>query len=265
MFTGSWNIVAVVTVLLFCIPEPGPTPSGNRPPAPLHGWRVVSIFPHDSEAFTQGLLFYNGYLYESTGRRGHSGIRKVQPETGEIIQEVPMDSLYFGEGLAMWDDRLVQLTLSAKKGFVYDLQTLEKIRTFPYEGQGWGLTSNDEHLIMSDGSAELRFLDPETYREIRRITVTENGEPVSKLNELEMINGKIFANVLGRDHIAVINPETGEVTGRLDLRRLVGHAERNGRLNVLNGIAYDSRLDRIYITGKLWPALYVIKITPPEE
>lgn len=248
-------------VLLIAVVHPSPSQSQSSS-AEWYGWTIVNTHPHDTEAFTQGLLFHEGYLYESTGRRGQSDIRKVELKTGNVLRQTPTDPDYFGEGLALWEDQLVQLTLSSGKGLVYDLHTFETENTFTYQGEGWGLTSTENYLVMSNGSENLNFLDPDSYQVVRSVTVTDNGTPVDNLNELEMISGAIFANVLFSDQIVIIDPEDGTVTGRIDLSRLVKHAERNGRLNVLNGIAYDSELDRLFVTGKLWPELYEIKLTP---
>ncbi|MDZ7719105.1 MAG: glutaminyl-peptide cyclotransferase [Balneolaceae bacterium] len=225
-----------------------------------YDWRVIRVFPHDTSAFTQGLIFSGGYLYESTGRKGRSGIRKIHLETGEVVQQQPLGDEYFGEGLTRWNDRLIQLTLSSGVGFVYDIHSFERLQTFKIKGEGWGLTNSDQVLIMSDGSSVLRFLSPKTFREIRQITVKENGKPISELNELEMINGKIFANKLFSDEVLMIDPFTGEVNGRIDLERLVTGVKAKHSVSVLNGIAYDSENDRIFITGKLWPNVYEIEI-----
>lgn len=225
-----------------------------------YDWRVVRVFPHDTNAFTQGLIFRDGYLYESTGRRGKSEVRKVRLETGEVIQRRQLEPEYFGEGLAAWNDRLIQLTLNSGIAFVYDMKDFERSRSFSVDGEGWGLTASSDHLIMSDGSAFLRFLDPATFEETHRLQVTEYGEPVSKLNELEMIEGKIFANVLSRNAIIVIDPKTGVVTGRIDLHGLVTMVQRKHSVNILNGIAHDEATGRILVTGKLWPNLFEIEI-----
>jgi len=232
----------------------------------FYDFEIVNTYPHDPEAFTQGLLFLDGFLYESTGLRGRSSVRKVELETGKIIKIHELDPEYFGEGLTVMDDRLIQLTLDAGVGFVYDIQTFEKKYTFQYDGRGWGLTNDGERLIMSDGSAYLRFFDPETYRETGRLEVTEHGEPVENLNELQMVSGKIYANVLLTNHIAIINPGTGQIKGRIDLGKLLPIARNAGSpINVLNGIAYDSTNDRLFVTGKLWPKLFEIRIIHEEE
>lgn len=265
MTPGRWNPVLFAVALLLASMESCFRSSVEQPSSTYFDWSVVEIFPHDTEAFTQGLIFLDGYLYESTGRRGHSSIRKVRLETGEIIRQRPLDPEYFGEGLTEWNGQLVQLTLSSGTGFVYDMQTFEIIRTFPISGEAWGLTNDGNMLIMSDGSSTLRLLDPETFEETRLLTVTENGEPVSRLNELQMIGDRLFANILFSDEIAIIDPASGEVTGRIDLQKLVALVEQESDINVLNGIAYDSRHDRIFVTGKLWPKLFEIEIKPPES
>lgn len=223
-------------------------------------WRVVRIYPHDPEAFTQGLIFRDGYLYESTGLRGRSSLRKIRLETGEIIQHRQIESDYFAEGLTDWNEQLIQLTLSSEIAFVYNLNSFERTGTFKFSGKGWGLTNNGEELIMSDGSSVLRFLDPESFEETRLLKVTDNGNEVSNLNELEMIGDKIFANVLFSDEIIEIDPKNGKVTGRINLEKLVTKVENEATVNNLNGIAYDSLNDRIFITGKLWPNIFEIEI-----
>jgi len=225
-----------------------------------YDWRVVRVFPHDTTAFTQGLIFRDGYLFESTGRKGHSEIRKIHLETGEIIQQKRIGDDFFGEGLTVWNDHLIQLTLSSGTGFVYDIHTFERVRTFEINGDGWGLTTNGVELIVSDGSSNLRVLNPETFLEIRQIRVKHQGRPVSDLNELEMIDGKIFANKLFSDEILMINPVSDEVIGKIDLERLVTGVKAKHSVSVLNGIAYDSESGRIFVTGKLWPTIFEIEI-----
>lgn len=246
-----YYILQIVTICLFFV---------FSDPVLEYDWRVVRVFPHDTTAFTQGLIFRDGYLYESTGRKGQSEIRKIHLETGEVAQRQPLEDEYFGEGLTVWNDQLIQLTLSSGTGFVYDIHTFERRRTFQIEGEAWGLTNNGKELIMSEGSSTLRFLNPESFQEIRRITVKENGEPVSNLNELEMIGNRIFANRLFSDEILMIDPASGEVSGRIDLERLVTGVKVKHSVSVLNGIAYDSQNDRIFITGKLWPNIYEIEL-----
>ncbi len=229
-------------------------------PAPAsYGYRVVASHPHDSNAFTQGLVYRDGVLYESTGLQGRSSLRKVELATGRVLQERRVASAYFAEGLTDWRGRLIQLTWQSNVAFVYDLATFAPLRTFSYEGEGWGLTHDRTRLIMSDGTADLRFLDPTTFRETKRITVRDRGEPVSELNELEMVKGEIFANVWQTDRICRIDPATGRVVGWIDLSGLLPPAERAG-VDVLNGIAYDEAHDRLFVTGKLWPTLFEIAL-----
>ena len=248
--------VAVVTVLGF-----GRTalPETQRTATPTFTYRVVRSYPHDPQAYTQGLVFHGGVLYEGTGLNGQSSIRKVRLETGEVLQIRPLDRKYFGEGIAIVGGRLIQLTWQTEVGFVYDLATFDSRRTFTYTGEGWGLTYDGTRLIMSDGSPTLRFLDATTLKETGRLTVRDHGKPVEDLNELEIVKGEILANVYQTERIARISPKTGQVTGWIDLRGLLSPRERAG-VDVLNGIAYDSAKDRLFVTGKLWPRLFEIEI-----
>lgn len=265
MLKGKWILLLMGTLLLAMMPtDPGSERPAEGKSITNYEWRVVRILPHDPDAFTQGLIYRDGFFYESTGRKGKSSLRKVHPETGEVLQQRDLGDHYFAEGLTDFKDQLIQITLSSETGFVYDLQSFEKSAEFDFTGEGWGLTSDGEHLIMSDGSSVLRFLNPETFKETRRLNVTENGKNVSRLNELEMINGKIFANVLFRNEIIEIDPENGEVTGKIDLEKLVKKVKSEGTVNVLNGIAYHSETGRIYVTGKLWPNLFEIEIRKME-
>jgi len=228
--------------------------------AARYGYRVVNSFPHDSRAFTQGLLVRDGYFYESTGQNGQSTIRKVRVTTGEVVQQQSLESQYFGEGLTDWGGQLIQLTWKHQLGFVYDLASFKSIRSFTYPGEGWGLTHDRTNLIMSDGqpSGELRFLDPRTYAEVRRVTVRDAGRPVNRLNELEFVRGEVFANVWYTDEICRIDPATGRVTGWIDLAGILPAAQRPGPDAVLNGIAYDSGTNRLFVTGKYWPRVFEI-------
>lgn len=227
--------------------------------APVYGYTVVNSYPHDPQAFTQGLIFRDGVLYESTGLNGQSSVRKVRLETGEVLQRYNVDARYFAEGLTDWGNRLIQLTYTTKIGFVYDLATFTLQRTFDYTGQGWGLTRDQKRLIMSDGTSALRFFDPETLRETGRVTVRDEGRPLENLNELEWVKGEIFANVWLTDRIAIISPESGRVSAWLDLAGIRGPV-RTSTDDVLNGIAYDAAGDRLFVTGKLWPRLFEIRI-----
>ena len=241
--------------------KPAAKPASASAPAPVHGFKVVRSYPHDRQAFTQGLEFVDGVLYESTGMNGRSGIRKVNLATGEVLQVQPLDAAYFGEGITVWKNRIVQLTWQSGIGFVYDRQTLQQQRSFPYTGEGWGLTHDGTRLIMSDGSdsGTLRLLDPETLRQVGTLAVKDGGRPVARLNELEYVKGEIFANVWQSERVAVISPSTGRVTAWIDLQGLLDPRERAG-VDVLNGIAYDAKGDRLFVTGKLWPRVFEIQV-----
>jgi glutamine cyclotransferase len=226
---------------------------------PVYGYTVVNSYPHDPRAFTQGLIFRDGVLYESTGINGQSSLRKVRLETGEVLQRIAIDARYFAEGMTDWGNRLIQLTYTTKIGFVYDISSFTLQRTFDYTGEGWGLTHDARRLIMSDGTAALRFLDPETLRETGRLIVKDGNKPIENLNELEWVKGEIFANVWLTDRIAIISPASGRVTGWLDLAGIRGPV-RSGTDDVLNGIAYDAARDRLFVTGKYWSRLFEIQI-----
>ncbi len=246
-------------VLLLLAAEVACAPA-TPPLAGHYGYEVVRTLPHDPTAFTEGLLYYGGSLYESTGLYDQSSIRKVNPETGmfEIRHRLP--GQYFGEGIAVWNDRLLELTWSSQKGFIYDLASFEPRGEFTYPGEGWALATDGKRIVMSDGTPELRFLDYRTLRELRRLRVTEEGRPVKDLNELEWVKGEIFANVWHTDRIARIDPASGRVTGWIDMTGLLLPAERTDPENVLNGIAYDSAGDRLFVTGKRWPRLFQIRV-----
>jgi len=226
---------------------------------PVYGFQVVHTFPHDTRAYTQGLVFEDGFLYEGTGKRGESTLRKVELETGRVLQSHSLDRRLFGEGIAIWDDRIIQLTWRSRAAIVYDKKTFQELRRFRYSGEGWGLTHDGTHLIMSDGSSTLRFLDPSTFKLVRRLLVHNRGRRLARLNELEYVGGEILANVWTEDGIARISPETGQVTGWIDLRGLM--PGRTDREAVLNGIAYDPEGDRLFVTGKNWPKLFQIRVT----
>jgi len=239
--------------------------ASQRPPEPrllpTYGYRVVRVYPHDPKAFTQGLQYVDGFLYEGTGLNGSSSIRKVSLETGAVVQRRDVARAYFGEGIALLGADLFQLTWQSNVAFVYDSTTFEPRRTFKYKGEGWGLTHDGTSLIMSDGTDQLRVLDPATFAERRRISVTAVGVPLRNLNELEYMNGEILANVWTTDAVARISPATGHVIGYIDLGGLLTPTERDA-VDVLNGIAYDKKGDRLFVTGKLWPKLFEIKIVP---
>jgi glutaminyl-peptide cyclotransferase len=230
---------------------------------PVFGVSVVHVYPHDREAFTEGLFYQDGYLYESTGLNGHSQIRKVDLATGRVLQARNLDRQYFGEGIVAWRGLLLQLTWNNHVGFVDDLATFRELRRFSYPGEGWALTEDGRHIIMSDGTAQLRLLDPTTQKELRRITVTADGKLVKNLNELEWVKGEIFANIWLTNRIARIDPGSGKVKGWIDLTGLMDPAELGGDPDaVANGIAYDAARDRLFVTGKLWPRLFEIRLVP---
>ena len=220
----------------------------------------MHTYPHDPHAFTQGLIFADGHLYESTGQYGQSSLRMVDLETGHVLQSVPVDAHYFAEGLAAWSSTLVQLTWQNHTAFVYDRFSFRLLHTLSYPGEGWGLTSDGKALILSDGTPNLRFLDPATFHELRRISVTDHGKPIDQLNELEFVRGEIYANVWHSDRIARIAPRTGAVIGWIDLTGLLPGNMRSSSEAVLNGIAYDAHTNRLFVTGKLWPRLFEIKV-----
>ncbi len=227
--------------------------------APVSGYQVVRVYPHDREAFTQGLVFADGVLYEGTGLNGQSSIRKVKLENGAVLQLQKLEERYFGEGIALVGDSIVQLTWQGGVGFVYDRATFQRARTFTYTGEGWGLAYDGTRLIMSDGTAFLRFLDPKTLKETGRVQVTDGGRPVQQLNELEVVKGEVYANVWQSDRIARIDPKSGQVRGWIDLKGILDPKDAAG-VDVMNGIAYDAAGDRLFVTGKLWPKLFEIRV-----
>lgn len=230
------------------------------PPPAEYGYRVVESFPHDPEAFTQGLLFRDGRLLESTGGYGASTLREVDLETGRVLRERRLGEGLFGEGLALVRDRLVQLTWREGVGFVYDARTLRTVGSFAYEGEGWGLASDGERVVMSDGTATVRFLDPATFEESSRIQVAGPEGPVAGLNELELVGGVLYANVWRTDRIAMIDPENGRLRGWLDLAGILPVVFRRETTAELNGIAHDPATGRLFVTGKRWPRLFEIEL-----
>lgn len=234
------------------------SPSAQRA-TPVAGYQIVRSYPHDRQAFTQGLVYHGGFLYEGTGLNGKSSIRKVRLENGEVLQVQPLESRYFGEGIAIVGDRLIQLTWQTEVGFVYDLATFTRQQTFTYKGEGWGLTYDGTRLIMSDGTSWLRFVDPATLKETGRLQVKDAGRSVEEINELEMVKGELYANVWGTDRIARVSPKTGAILGWIDLKGLLSPRESVG-VDVLNGIAYDAVGDRLFVTGKLWPRVFEIRV-----
>jgi glutamine cyclotransferase len=256
-WTGAMLAIAALCAVLASNVSEASGETGNPS---IYGYRIVNVYPHDSRAFTQGLVYHEGFLFESTGRYGRSTLRKVRLESGEVIQQHPLGARYFAEGLTDWGDSLIQLTWRSGIGFVYDLRTLMVWREFTYLGEGWGLTHDRERLIMSDGSSNLRFLNPATFEEIGRLPVRDKGEPVENLNELEFVRNDIFANVWHTGRIAIIEPRSGQVVGWVDLSGLLSNRDRTDPEAVLNGIAYDTAGDRLFVTGKLWPKLFEIQL-----
>ena len=232
--------------------------------APVYSYRIVNTYPHDQDAFTQGLVFENGVIYEGTGLYGKSSLRKVDLETGNILQIYELPARYFGEGITIFKDIIVQLTWKSNTGFIYDKRGFKLLRDFTYATEGWGITHDGKRLIMSDGTSALYFLNPETFRIIGHIEVYDNSLPVNRLNELEYINGQIYANVWQTNDIAIIDPQSGQVSGWIDLFGLVPSQYASTSIDVLNGIAYDTEKERLFITGKLWPWLFEIKLVLKE-
>ena len=228
-----------------------------------HTYSIVNVYPHDADAFTQGLVFENGFLYEGTGLYGQSSLRRVQLETGRILQVCNLSSQFFGEGITIFGNRIVQLTWQSHKGFVYDKHSFDLLREFTYPTEGWGITHDGSRLIMSDGTATLHFLDPETFERTGQVEVHDDDGPVTRLNELEYVKGYIYANIWTEERIAVINPQSGQVTSWIDMTGIQSVEDPKSG-NVLNGIAYDAVGDRLFVTGKRWSQLFEIKPLPSE-
>jgi len=229
-------------------------------PAPEYGFRVIKTYPHDRSAFTQGLEYRDGVLYEGTGMTGRSSVRKVELATGRVLQKFDVPPPFFGEGITVLNQQVLELTWQSQTGFVYDKSSLQLLRSFSYAGQGWGMTNDGRQIYMSDGSSEIRVWDPATLKEVRRITVKDGSTPITQLNELEWVRGEIYANVWQTERIARISPADGKVLGWIDLTGILPKTERPDPDAVLNGIAYDAPGDRLFITGKLWPKIFEIKI-----
>ena len=257
----SWSVFSVLVIWAMLNAQGA---FGAEKAAPQwYDYRIVNTYEHDPKAYTQGLYVEDGVFYESTGVRGASSLRRVEIETGDVLKKIDLPDRFFGEGIATLGDRIFLLTWQSGVGFVFDKTDFKRVDQFDIEGEGWGLTHNGEHLIMSDGSANLMYLDPNTLKVVRRVPVTYLGRPVRSLNELEWINGEIYANIYTTNQIVRIDPKTGDVTGVIVLDGLLSEEDRGGaEVNVLNGIAFDETTGRLFVTGKLWPKLYEIELVP---
>jgi glutaminyl-peptide cyclotransferase len=235
--------------------------NSGKQPIPIYGFEVVHVWPHDRDAFTQGLIFHDGKLLESTGEVGRSSLRRVELETGKVLQRVDVPEPYFAEGITLLKGKVYQLTWQHQLGFIYDAWTFEKIGTFNYQGEGWGLTNDGQSLILSDGTNRIQFLDPDNFQVRKTIAVVDQGMPVNEINELEYVQGEIYANIWHADRIVRIEPQTGRITGWIDLTGLLPPNEVQDEEAVLNGIAYDETSSRLLVTGKLWSKLFEIRLT----
>jgi len=262
----AFAVLAILSFLYGCADNPMTPRNGEADPAIVtdeisnYTYQVVNTYPHDATAFTQGLAFDDGFFLEGTGLHGRSSLRRVELQTGRVTKLRELDARFFGEGITVYEDQIIQLTWTSGQGFVYQKSTFEPVREFAYPTQGWGITNDGTRLIMSDGTDKLFFLSPTTFERMGEISVFDESGPVSRLNELEFIDGRVFANVWKTDKIVVINPETGKVTSSIDLTGLLASAAATG--DVLNGIAFDTENQRLFVTGKLWPALFEIKLIP---
>jgi glutaminyl-peptide cyclotransferase len=261
--SAVWPRIATL-LLLACgsLADAQPSQPPSSSPPQEYTFRVVQAFPHDTSAYTQGLAYHDGFLYEGTGRNGQSSLRKVRLETGEVLQQVNLGQEYFGEGITLLNDKIFQITWQSKTGFVYDLNSFRLLQRFSYPSEGWGLATDGRDLFLSDGTSEIRVLDGESLRVKRRFKVHEGSKPVDQLNELEFVEGQLFANVWHSNRIARISPQTGDIVGWIDLTGLLSPSYRLEPEAVLNGIAYDSIEKRLFVTGKLWPRIFEIILLP---
>lgn len=238
---------------------PANTAPANAPPV-NYGYQVVNTWPHDSRAFTQGLIFADGKFYEGTGQEGRSSLRLVEPQTGKVLKKVDVPPPFFAEGITLLNGKIYQLTWQHGIGFIYDAQKMEQVGRFEYNGEGWGITTDGRSLIISDGTNLLKFIDPDSFRVTKTIAVADGKLPVKELNELEYVNGEIYANIWHDQRIVTIDPQNGHVTGWIDLTGLLPPGDVQDPEAVLNGIAYDQGAKRLFVTGKLWPRLFEIQI-----
>jgi len=239
--------------------KPAENTAANTAPV-KYGYEIVHIYPHDPSAFTQGLVFTGGKLYEGTGQEGRSSLRELELQSGNIVKKVELPEPYFGEGIALLNNKIYQLTWQHQVGFIYNADTFEQVGKFNYSGEGWGLTTDGHSLILSDGSNRIRFIDPDSFRVTKTIAVVDGNLPVNELNELEYVNGEIYANIWHDNRIVTIDPQTGRITGWIDLTGLLPPGDVHDEEAVLNGIAYDQASGRLFVTGKLWPRLFEIKL-----
>ena len=261
--------MVALSLALFCLqcqtgangdrPPKKPEPPPNAPVA-KYGYQIVNMYPHDSNAFTQGLILTDGKFLESTGQEGFSSLRRVELETGKVLKKVDVPEPYFAEGIALLNGKIYQLTWQHQLGFIYDAQSFQRVGQFNYSGEGWGLTTDGKSLILSDGTNRIRFLDPSDFHVTKTIEVVDYKSTVRELNELEYVQGEIYANVWHDNRIATINPENGRVTAWIDLKGMMPEGELRDPEAVLNGIAYDQANDKLYVTGKLWPRIFEIKV-----
>ena len=273
----SFKSLAIISVLLLLVMFVSsftdcskiPTLVGDASTAlksvPVYTYKIINTYVHDHQSFTQGLVFEDGFLYEGTGLHAQSSLRRVDLETGEILHLHRLPDHFFGEGITAYQDKIVQLTWKSNTGFVYRKDNFEMLREFNYSTEGWGITHDSKHLIMSDGTPTLYFLDPETFEVVRQIKVYDNNGPVKRLNELEYVEGEIYANIWQSNRIAKIDPQIGQVVGWVDLTGLLMPKDYRLPVDVLNGIAYDKTKKRLFVTGKLWPKLFEIQLMPLPE
>ncbi len=261
--TSLLELIVLIVTLAICYPTVfiKSANANKSTDTPVYSYKVINTYPHSTDSFTQGLVFDEGTLYESTGLNGQSAVKIVDLETGKTVKSYDIADKYFGEGITVVGNKIIQLTWRAKKGFVYDKKTLKLLRTFKYDTQGWGITYDGKYIIMSDGSDVLYFMDPRTFKVKGTLDVYHENGKVGKLNELEYIDGEIYANIWGEEKIARINPKTGQVTAWIDLSGLLSKEDKKNRIDVLNGIAYDAENKRLYVTGKLWPKIFEIEVT----
>lgn len=259
----GYLLLLVLAPVLSCAPPPEMDDSQDKitsQSVPTYTFTIINAYPHDRNAFTQGLAFENGTLFESTGQYARSSLRRVDLISGKVLQFHALPDEYFGEGITVFRDTIIQLTWQSQKGFVYDKNSFEVLRQFTYETEGWGITHDGKRLVMSDGTSILYFLDADTFEIIDRIQVHDNGKPIENLNELEFIGGQIYANIWREENIAIINPQDGRIAGWIDLSGILPPQSDGKPVDVLNGIAYDVANGRIFVTGKLWPKLFEIEL-----